>query len=72
MSGLSFAKEKGEVMSYHSEEVWESFDALGRRVQQLSHIVRQMQARLDAIEVDGRGGKCERFDNISCEEEVNR
>jgi hypothetical protein len=55
-------------MSYHSEEIWESFDALGRRVQQLSHIIRQMQARLDAIETE-RG---ERFDNIGYQEEVNR
>lgn len=57
-------------MSYHSEEIWESFDALGRRVQQLSHIVRQMQARLDAIETDK--GECERFDNSCYQEEVNR
>ncbi|MEW6212807.1 MAG: hypothetical protein AB1631_31060 [Acidobacteriota bacterium] len=55
-------------MSYHSEEIWESFDALGRRVQQLSHIVRQMQARLDAIETE----RNERFDNSCYEEEVNR
>ncbi len=64
--GLS--QEKGKAMSYHSEEIWESFDALGRRVQQLSHIVRQMQARLDAMETDGG----ERFDNSCYEEEVNR
>jgi hypothetical protein len=59
-------------MFYHSEEIWESFDALGRRVQQLSHIVRQMQARLDAIEMVGERDEAERFANISYEEEVNR
>jgi hypothetical protein len=37
-------------MSYHSEELWESFDALGRRLQRLSHTVRELEARLEALE----------------------
>lgn len=38
-------------MSSHSEEIWESFDALWRRMQQLSGQVRELEARLEAIEV---------------------
>jgi hypothetical protein len=38
-------------MSSHSEEIWESFDALWRRMQQLSRQVRELEARLEAIEV---------------------
>jgi hypothetical protein len=42
-------------MSSHSEEIWESFDALWRRMRQLSGQVRELEARLEAIEVaDGR------------------
>jgi hypothetical protein len=37
-------------MSYHSEELWESLDALGRRLQRLSHTVRELEARLEALE----------------------
>jgi len=37
-------------MSSHSEEIWESFDALWRRVQQLSREVSALEARLEAIE----------------------
>jgi hypothetical protein len=59
-------------MSCHSEEIWESFDALGRRVQQLSHIVREMQARIDAIEHNEEPvseAEClKRFANFSQEE----
>ena len=37
-------------MASHSEEIWESFDALWRRVQQLSRDVSALEARLGAIE----------------------
>ena len=37
-------------MSCHSEEVWESFDALWRRYEQLSRQVRELEARLGAVE----------------------
>jgi hypothetical protein len=40
-------------MSSHSEEIWESFDALWRRIKQLSSQVRELEARLEAIEVAG-------------------
>ncbi|MGA9769910.1 MAG: hypothetical protein WBV94_12775 [Blastocatellia bacterium] len=37
-------------MSSHSEEIWESFDALWRRMQQLSCQVKELEARLGVIE----------------------
>jgi hypothetical protein len=37
-------------MSSHSEEIWESFDALWRRMKQLSCQVKELEARLGAIE----------------------
>lgn len=37
-------------MSFHSEEIWESFDALWRRFEQLGNQVREMEARLASIE----------------------
>lgn len=37
-------------MSSHSEEIWESFAALWRRVEQLSREVSALEARLGAIE----------------------
>jgi hypothetical protein len=40
-------------MSSHSEEIWESFDALWRRMGQLSHQVRKLEARLSAVEDAG-------------------
>lgn len=39
-------------MSSHSEEIWESFDALWRRIGQLSRQVKELEARLGAIETD--------------------
>lgn len=33
-------------MSYHSEEIWDSFDALWRQMQALSRRVRELEARL--------------------------
>jgi hypothetical protein len=44
---------KGQAMSSHSEEIWESFDALWRRIGQLSHQVRELEARLAAVEEAG-------------------
>src|SRR5438105_9217221 len=41
---------KAKAMSCHSEEMWESFDALWRRVQELSRQVRELEARLGAVE----------------------
>ena len=41
-------------MSCHSEEVWESFDALWRRVQELSRQVRELEARLGAVESESQ------------------
>jgi hypothetical protein len=40
-------------MSSHSEEIWESFDALWRRIGQLSDQVRELEARLAAVEDAG-------------------
>jgi hypothetical protein len=37
-------------MSCHSEEIWESFDALSRRMQLLSRQVRELEARLESLE----------------------
>jgi hypothetical protein len=39
-------------MSSHSEEIWESFDALWRRIGQLTRQVKELEARLGAIEVN--------------------
>ena len=33
-------------MSYHSEEIWESFDALWRQIRVLNSRVRELEARL--------------------------
>jgi len=41
---------KAKAMSCHSEEMWESFDALWRRVQELSRQVRELEARLGVVE----------------------
>ncbi|HEX8185148.1 MAG TPA: hypothetical protein VF747_10365 [Blastocatellia bacterium] len=40
-------------MSCHSEEIWESFDALWRRIEQLSREVRELETKLAAIERAG-------------------
>ena len=40
-------------MSYHSEEIWESFDALWRQIRVLNGRVKELEARLDVAE--GRG-----------------
>ena len=40
-------------MSSHSEEVWESFDALWRRFEQLGNQVKELEARLASIEGAG-------------------
>ena len=37
-------------MSSHSDEIWESFDALWRRVEQLSRHVTELETKLAAIE----------------------
>jgi hypothetical protein len=37
-------------MSPHSEEIWESFDALWRRMQQLCQQVKELEARVAAVE----------------------
>jgi hypothetical protein len=37
-------------MPFHSEEVWESFDALWRRVGQLNRRVRELEDRLVVLE----------------------
>ncbi len=50
-------------MTCHSEDIWNSFDALGRRIQQLSHIIRQMEARIEALEQ----GQCDRLDDLPVE-----
>ena len=39
-------------MSSHSEEIWESFDALWRRISQLSRQVKELEARLGAVEIN--------------------
>ena len=33
-------------MSYHSEEIWDSFDALWRQIEALSRRVRELEARV--------------------------
>ncbi|HVG19377.1 MAG TPA: hypothetical protein VNI02_10000 [Blastocatellia bacterium] len=40
-------------MSSHSEEIWESFDALWSRMQQLNRRVTELEARLEAVEDAG-------------------
>src|SRR5437762_13282379 len=45
-----YRRRKGEAMSCHSEETWESFDALWRRIQELSRQVRELETRLGAVE----------------------
>ncbi len=60
-------------MSYHSEELWESFDALGRRLQRLTHTVRELEARLEALEraemgSDDQGGFGIKLANSSLQE----
>jgi hypothetical protein len=37
-------------MPFHSEEIWESFDALWRRVGQLNRRVRELEDRLVILE----------------------
>ncbi len=37
-------------MSSHSEEIWESFDALWRQVRQLGSRVKELEARLGVAE----------------------
>ena len=39
-------------MSSHSEEIWESFDALWRRISQLSRQVKELEARLATVETN--------------------
>ena len=36
-------------MSSHSDEIWESFDALWRRIEQLSRNVRELETKLAAL-----------------------
>jgi hypothetical protein len=40
-------------MSSHSEEIWESFDALWRQVRLLAVRVKELEARLDVAEGQG-------------------
>jgi hypothetical protein len=40
-------------MSSHSEEIWESFDALWRQVRVLNSRVRELEARLGVAEGQG-------------------
>ena len=42
-------------MSSHSEEMWESFDALWQQLSTLSRRVRELEARLGALEQVGAG-----------------
>ena len=37
-------------MSVHSDEIWESFDALNRHVQRLANRVSEMEAKLRVLE----------------------
>jgi hypothetical protein len=41
---------RGEAMSSHSEEIWESYDALWRQVRILSRRIGELEARLGAAE----------------------
>jgi hypothetical protein len=40
-------------MSYHSEEIWESFDALWRQIRVLNSRVRELEARLGVADDQG-------------------
>ena len=40
-------------MSYHSEEIWESFDALWRQIRVLNSRVRELEARLGVASDQG-------------------
>jgi hypothetical protein len=39
-------------MSSHSEEIWESFDAMWRQIKLLSRQVKDLEARLAALEAE--------------------
>ncbi|HVF92176.1 MAG TPA: hypothetical protein VNH22_19075 [Blastocatellia bacterium] len=44
-------------MSAHSDEIWESFDALARHVQRLANRVSEMEAKLRTLEEAGPEGE---------------
>lgn len=55
-------------MSSHSEEMWESFDALWRRIQQLSRRICELEVRLAAVEdaeAHSSGGSFKAETNVS-------
>ncbi len=67
----------------HSEEVWESFDALWRRIKMLARQVSELESRLEAVEqadahrvergFDLRVGLSERVNpNSICEGEIGK
>ena len=47
-------------MSYHSEEVWESFEALWQRVQTISRRMGELEIKIRVLEQSGAGGDEER------------
>jgi hypothetical protein len=44
-------------MSAHSDEIWESFDALRRRMERLANRVSEMEARMRLLEEGGPEGE---------------
>ncbi|HXG65477.1 MAG TPA: hypothetical protein VNO70_10230 [Blastocatellia bacterium] len=42
-------------MSYHSEEVWESFEALWQRVQTISRRMGELEMKIRVLEQSGAG-----------------
>ena len=66
---------KAKAMSCHSEETWESFDALWRRFEQLSRRVRELEARLSTVEAERQASEViagEKPARVIYESEVGR
>ena len=57
-------------MSSHSEEIWESFDVLWRRVQTLARQVRDLEARLEMLEAPGASNSGNSFKAVCASEET--
>lgn len=57
-------------MPCHSEEIWETFDAMWHRVQTLSRQVKELEARLALLEAPCSGSSKAGFKAICVSEEA--